>query len=543
MSDNKPAAPASYLSVHTLQTLKPDIISGFLVFLIALPLCLGISMASGFPPVSGILTAIIGGVLVSLFRSSQLTIKGPAAGLIVIALASVEELGQGNPYTGYTYTLAVIVVASVLQIIFALIRSGFLSEFFPSTTVHGMMTAIGIMIVSRQLFTLAGIKPLGNDTFSLWAEIPDSISLINPGIILIGVLSLIILFALTGIKNTYLRKIPAPLIVILIAIPLGRYFNLQNEHVYLFLNQTEYSLGPGFLVSLPDNLFSAITFPDFSILSHSIAWKYILMFSVVGSLETLLSTKATDALDPWHRKSNMNRDLLGVGVGNVISGFIGGLPMISEIVRSSANVNNGGKTWKANFFHGIFMLLFVALFPALLHQIPLSALAAMLIYTGFRLASPYTFYRIYKIGKEQLLVFLITIFVTLYTDILQGILAGMLCMLIMQIWHGVPFRYIFRPLYMIKEDESHFTVKVINAVVFSNYVRLKTQLERIPQGKHIKIDLSHAAYIDHPVMENLEQFKLHYIRKGGICEINGLDDHNAFSAHPHSTRKFKNQDK
>lgn len=518
---------------------KADLISGFLVFLIALPLCLGISLASGFPPVSGIFTAIIGGMLVSLFGGSQLTIKGPAAGLIVIALGSVEELGKGDMILGYKLTLAVIVVAGLLQIVFGLLRSGILSDFFPSAAVHGMMAAIGIIIVSKQIHILLGVKPEGKEPLELLKEIPHSFSNLNPEIAIIGLISLILLFTIPLIKNKFVKLVPVPLLVILLAIPLGHLFDLEHEHKYLFLNHHEYNIGPRFLVTLPDNLLSAITFPDFSALFSFTSFKYIIMFALVGSLESLLSSKAIDTLDPWQRKSDMNRDLIGVGVGNTVAGLIGGLPMISEIVRSSANINNGGKTWWSNFFHGLFLLIFVAFFPFIIHQIPLSALAAMLIYTGYRLASPKEFYKTYKIGKEQLIIFLITIITTLATDLLIGIAVGIIVKLIIHFKNGLPFRYMFKPLFSVNVDESEqqYTIDVYHSAVFSNYIQLKKSLDILPRKKHLILDFSNANLVDHTVMENLHRYAEDYQYEGGTFELVGLEELQTYSKHNLSARK------
>jgi MFS superfamily sulfate permease-like transporter len=518
---------------------KADLISGFLVFLIALPLCLGISLASGFPPVSGIFTAIIGGMVVSFFGGSQLTIKGPAAGLIVIALGSVEELGKGDMITGYKLTLAVIVIAGLLQIVFGILRSGILSYFFPSAAVHGMMAAVGIIIMSKQIHTLLGVKPEGKEPLELLQEIPHSFSNLNPEIALIGFISLILLFGIPQIKNKYIKLIPVPLVVILLAIPLGHLFDLEHEHKYLFLNHHEYNIGPRYLVTLPDNLLSAITFPDFSALFSFTSFKYIIMFALVGSLESLLSCKAIDTLDPWQRKSNMNRDLIGVGVGNTISGLIGGLPMISEIVRSSANINNGGRTWWSNFFHGLFLLIFVAFFPFVIHQIPLTALAAMLIYTGYRLAAPKEFYKTYKIGKEQLIIFLTTIITTLATDLLLGIAVGIIVKLIIHFKNGLPLKYMFKPLFSVNVDESEqqYTIDVYHSAVFSNYIKLKKSLDNLPRQKHLIIDFTNANLIDHTVMENLHRYAEDYRYEGGKFDFVGLETMQSYSKHNLSARK------
>lgn len=518
---------------------KSDLIAGFLVFLVALPLCLGISMASGFPPVAGIFTAIIGGLVVSFFGGSQLTIKGPAAGLIVIALSCVQELGNGDALKGYQLTLAVIVIAGLVQIVLGLVRSGVLADFFPSAAVHGMLASIGIIILLKQIFTLMGVKASGHETIDLIAELPKAFKELNPEIMLIGVISLAILFLLPLIKKHWAKKIPAPLVVILVAIPLGHYFDLEHDHTYLFLDNHAFSIGPKFLVTLPDNLFSAVTFPDFSQLLTFASWKYIIMFSLVGSLESLLSSKAIDGLDPYRRKSNMNRDLIGVGVGNTLAGMIGGLPMISEIVRSSANINNGAKTWWSNVFHGLFLLIFVALFPFLIHQIPLAALAAMLVYTGSRLASPKEFFKTYKTGKPQLVIFLVTIIATLLTDLLIGITVGIITKLLLHFKDGLPAKNVFKPLFTVTENDEkeEYTVDVFHSAVFSNYIQLKKSLDALPRKKNILIDFREAYLVDHTVMENLKRYQHDYTAEGGTFELMGLEDMHNPSNHETGARK------
>jgi MFS superfamily sulfate permease-like transporter len=523
------------------QNWKSDLIAGFLVFLIALPLCLGISMASGFPPVAGIFTAIIGGLVVTFIGGSQLTIKGPAAGLIIIALGAVTELGNGDPMAGYKLTLAVIVIAGLLQIVFGWVKSGVLADFFPSAAVHGMLAAIGIIIIAKQLFTMIGVKPEASETLELFLELPHAFGRINPDIAIIGGVSLLIMFLFPFFKNKYLKMVPAPLVVILLAIPLGIYFDLEHEHKYLFLDGHEYTIGPKFLVTLPESLLSAITFPDFSQAFSAISIKYIIMFALVGSLESLLSTKAIDSLDPFRRKTNMNKELMGVGIGNTLAGLIGGLPMISEIVRSSANINNGGKSAWSNFFHGVFLLVFVAFFPLLIHQIPLAALAAMLVYTGFRLASPKEFYITFKIGSEQLLIFLVTIIATLASDLLIGIGLGIMTKFILHLNSGLPWKYIFKPLYTVSADveKKEFTVSVFHSAVFSNYIKLKKFLDTLPRQHAIILDFTNASLVDHTVMENLHQYQHDYRHEGGEFELVGLEHLQKNSDHHLASRKLK----
>lgn len=516
---------------------KTDAVSGFLVFLIALPLCLGIAMASGFPPLAGVLTAIVGGLLVGLFAGSHLTIKGPAAGLIAIAIGAVEALGQGDMMAGYRLTLAVVVVAGVLQVIFGLLRAGSLGEFFPASAVHGMLAAIGVIIISKQIHVMLGVKPTGKEPLELLAEIPESITLLNPEIALIGIVSLLILVLMPLIKYPLIKKIPAPLVVILVAIPIGRFFDLDHEHDYIFSNHS-YHVGANFLVNLPDNILSGITFPDFSQIFSGTSLQYIIMFALVGSLESLLTVEAIDHLDPYKRKSNANKDLLAVGAGNVICGLIGGLPMIAEVVRSSANVNNGAKTRWANWFHGLFLLLFVALLPGLIHQIPLAALAAMLVFTGYRLAAPQHFKHTWKIGKEQLLIFVTTIVVTLATDLLVGVFAGILVQILALIWQGAKVKSLFRASLAVDNRADH-TVEISfhDAALFSNYLSYKKFLAQIPSGKHLELNFSEAALIDHTFMERIRHFAHDYEREGGKVDIIGLEHHQPFSAHPLAGRR------
>lgn len=537
MKNNTYQIPADGLAGLT-QNWKDDMLSGFLVFLIALPLCLGIALASGFPPIGGIFTAIIGGLIVGPICGSRLTIKGPAAGLIAIAVGAVEALGRGDAMAGYKLTLAVIVVASLIQIGFGLIKAGKLNDFFPASAVHGMLAAIGIIIIAKQVHTIFGVKPEAKEPLELLAEIPHTIATMNPEIAIIGMVSLAILITLPLIKNKYIKMIPAPMLVILVAIPLGHLFDLEHEHKYLFLDGHQYALGPKFLVTLPANIADGITFPDFSQIFSFESIKYILMFALVGSIESLLTVKAIDGLDPFKRKSNYNKDLVAVGLGNTLAGFIGGLPMISEVVRSSANVNNGAKTRWANFFHGAFLLIFVAFAPFLIHQIPLTALAAMLVFTGYRLASPRHFTSTFKIGKEQLVIFVVTIIATLATDLLVGIAAGIITKFIIHIISGAPLKYLFKASVQMKElSKDSIELIVENAAIFSNYLGFKKYLDKLPQGKHVILNFAGTKMIDHTFMENLHHFEHDYQLSGGKVEITGMENHKPVSDHPMASRR------
>ncbi|MEY3788975.1 MAG: hypothetical protein RLZ75_3183 [Pseudomonadota bacterium] len=529
------------------QNWRSDLLSGFLVFLIALPLCLGISMASGFPPSAGIITAIIGGMLVSRINGSFITINGPAAGLIVVVLGAVQELGQGDAMSGYRYALAAIVVASAIQILLGVFKAGRLSSFFPASVVHGMLAAIGIIIMAKQIHVMLGTTPeKGSSLFSTIAQIPNSVLNPNFEIAIIGLSGLAILIIWSFLKSPTLKMIPAPLIVVLVGMGLARYFDLEHEHMYLFLPDAHFlphheeTVGPKFLVAISDNFMSSFYFPDFSKITSLAFWEAVLSISLVGSLESLLSAMAVDKLDPYKRHSNLDRDLTAVGVGNLLAGLIGGLPMIAEIVRSSANVNNGAKTQWANFFHGTFLLLFVVLFPRLIHSIPLSALAALLVFTGFRLASPSSFAKIMGIGKEQLFMFVITIIGVLATDLLIGVSIGIVAKFTIHLLHGVRPNNMFKINFVIeKKGHDTFVVNITGAAVFSNFMALKTNLVQLEQGKKVIFQMNNTYLVDHTVMEFLHDFQHHYEGHGGKVIFHGMEYHDTFSEHPLAVRRMK----
>ena len=515
---------------------KADALSGFLVFLIALPLCLAISLACGYPAIAGVFTAIVGGILSGFISNSELTIKGPAAGLIVIALGCVTEFG----FTGgvdvaadmhaYRLALGVGVAAGVIQILLGVFRSGILGEFFPASAVHGLLASIGVLVIATQVPIMLGVQGEGAPLERL-AAIPRYFMEMNPVIALIGGISLFIMFGFTFIKNPKLKIIPAPMLVLLIAVPLGMYFDIGREYVISFGGQ-DHALGPRFLVDVPNDMFSALTFPDFSGIFTMVGIKYIVMFSLIGSLESLLSAKAVDQIDPWRRKTNMDKDLLAVGIGNTVAAFIGGLPMISEIVRSKANIDNGARTRFANMFHGIFLLAFVALVPSIIDRIPLAALAAMLVFTGFRLASPQEFIHMYHVGREQLIVFVSTILGVLATDLLVGIGIGILVKAIIHVLNGTPIGSLFKSNLEVTDGESDTaTITVNRSAVFSTWISLKRCIER-QTAKKVVVDLSGTKFVDHTVMANLDVLKREFGENDRELSVIGIDGHQKLSDHP-----------
>ncbi|MDD5267625.1 MAG: solute carrier family 23 protein [Methylococcales bacterium] len=487
---------------------RSDLKSGFMVFLIALPLCLGVSLASGFPPSAGIITAIIGGVLVSRISGSYLTINGPAAGLIVVVLAAVQGLGEGDALAGYRYTLAAIVVASVLQILMGVFKMGQLSSFFPTSVVHGMLAAIGIIIIATQTHVMLGVTPAPGSLLSIIAQIPHSLLNMNTDCLLISLLGLLILIVwpLAG------SRIPAPVIVVLLGIVFAWHFGFQEAPI----SRSSY------MVALPGNFLDSFYFPDFSKITTIAFWEAVLSISLVGSLESLLSATAVDKLDPYKRSSDLDRDLTAIGLGNLVAGLIGGLPMIAEIVRSSANINNGAKTAWANFFHGLILLLFAVLFTGFIQSIPLASLAALLVYTGYRLASPETFARVKEVGKEQLFIFIVTIIGILATDLLIGVAVGIGVKLAVNLARGVWPNNLFKIHFTIRQhDNNTLVVKLLGSALFSNFLPLKRALAKLEKGKNVIFDFSDGYLIDHTVMEFIHDFRQNYEAQGGHCQKTG----------------------
>ncbi|MDP7059664.1 MAG: SulP family inorganic anion transporter, partial [Candidatus Marinimicrobia bacterium] len=492
-------------------------LSGFLVFLIALPLCLGISLASGYPAVAGIFTAIVGGLVATFISDSELTIKGPAAGLIVIALGCVQDFGftggvdPAKDFQAYRMALGVGVVAGVYQIILGLFRVGILVNLFPKAAIHGLLASIGIIIISKQFPVLMGLNPQGSP-LELLAGIPSFIINMNPKVGMIGIMGIIIVLGYGYIKNPKLKIIPAPMLMLLITVPIGTVLAVGVEGSYTFNNHI-YKLGQNFLVNVPGNLLNAVTFPDFSGITTETGIKYTVLFAIIGSLEGVLSAKAIDGIDPWGRKTNLDRDLLATGIANTMSAFIGGLPMISEIVRSKANIDNGAKTRFANFYHGMFLLICVALVPSVINQIPLAALAALLVITGYRLASPHEFMSIYREGKDQFIVFVSTILGVLATDLLKGLAIGIGVRIVI---HFIRGGSIFRlNAKIIPERDQSVTIFLRGSIIFSSWIPLRQHLQRfLKKGKRVTLDITETKLVDRRVMSRVGEWKKKFKENG-----------------------------
>lgn len=522
--------------------LPKNIFSGFVVSLIALPLGLGLALASEAPPIAGIIAAIVGGMVVSIIGGSHLTITGPGNGLVIVILSAIVGLGEGDLYQGYLYTLAAIIISGVLLFLFGLFRLGRLSEFFPSTALQGMLAAIGIGILAKQFHVMLGFTQIKGNTITQLALIPESIKnlFINPSFEFllasgIGVLSLIFLFLYSRIRNPIFHLIPAPMWVVIGSIAVIYYYDL--------IKNTPQILDPALMITLPENLLGSLPRPNFGKTLNADFISHTLSITLVAVIESLLSIKAVDKLDPLKRRSNINKDLRALGIATGISGFLGGLNVVTVIARSSVNVNNGGNNRSANFFHAAFLVIFILLFAEQIQRIPLPALAAILVYTGYKLAAPENLLKIYRVGKEQAIIFLITLTATLMTSLTTGILLGILATLLVHIFlnkSSVLFSQNWlKPnvLMYLEEESGNYYVSVKNFCSFINFFKLKAKLDEIPPNEHAIVDFSMCEFVDHTVMEGINDYSRSFSRKGGVFEIIGLDVHEAGTEHPFAIRK------
>lgn len=524
-----------------LTHIRANLFAGFVVSLIALPLSLGLALASGAPPISGLLASIVGGTLMAVLGGSKVTITGPGNGLVVVTLTAITSLGGGDMFQGYLYTLAAIIVSGGLIFLLGLLRFGFLSDFFPSAAVQGMLAAIGIIIMSKQLHVMLGeVNPPAGTTIGYFLTLPGSLmNVINsetPALsYTIGFLSLFIMVLYAKVHNRYLHLIPAPMWIVIIGIGLS-YFSAEHPMVLSPLNEE-------FLVSIPNDLLDSLAFPDFGMWQSMNFWMAVITFTLIASVESLLSIKAVDRIDPLRRRSNVNKDLRALGLSTIVSGFAGGLSVVTVIARSSVNVNQGARNRSSNFFHGLFLLAFVLVFTHAIQHIPLPALAAILVFTGYRLAEPAVFRKMLRVGWEQFGIFLTTMIVTIATDLITGIAAGILITLLIQL-RELPrlklfIRYTLRPntlLYREGDQQYHLSVKAYSS--FINFLGLKKQLDSLPPNANVIVDFSLAEFVDHSVMEQLDNYYKTFKSKGGDLEIIGLDDLGSHSDHPLATRRI-----
>ena len=420
--------------------------------------------------------------------------------------------------------LAVGVAAGVVQILFGLFRAGILAEFCPMAPVHGLLASIGLIIISKQLHPVFGGKSPTAGPIECYKKLPDTIMHMDPKVATIGLISLAIMFAYPWLKTRIkvLGKIPAQLIVLIVSIPMAKFLELTPDQ----------------LVNLPAKLSDAIVMPDFTKVFDPTSIKWIVMFALVGTLESMLSAKAIDVLDPWKRRTDMNRDVLGVGVANTISSLIGGLPMISEILRSSANITNGARTRLSNGFHGMFLLISILLLGPLVKMIPLAALGAMLVFAGFRLASPKEFLHMWHVGKEQFLIFCLTIaFIIPEGHLLDGIFVGMAAELLINFINGARPSTLFSPKTDGSSTESSGQLILHSPVTFSNWISFKRRVKALGTPTNVTIDVTAARLVDHTAMGKLLEMQREYADNGRTLTFAGLDKLSPFGSDPTSARK------
>lgn len=547
----------------TGQNMRFDVVAGLLVFLIALPLCLGISGASGFPAINGVFTAIAGGIICAFLSNSALTIKGPAAGMIAIVLGAATEfaglagvkIDNSDPVIYMQYlpmVAAVAVVSGVFQILFGLFKAGSLADFFPTAVIHGLLASIGLIIIGKQLYPLLGLKPNGSlEAYEAYLELPSHLPHYAWQAAVIGLASLLLLFIYPILKKkiSICKVIPAQLIVLAIAIPVSavlynEFEGMKRTYSIEHDGQPAVQEVKSLVVKVPasaSQLPGSFIYPNFTKIGTVTFWKWVLMFTLVGSLESLLSAKAVDVLDPWKRKTNLNRDLLAVGAANTAVACIGGLPMISEIVRSSANKDYGARSHWSNFFHGLFLLVSICLLPFLLNKIPVTALAAMLVYAGCRLAHYKEFLHMLHVGKEQLIVFLSTIAGVLATDLLVGVGIGILVKFVIHLTRGVKVTDFFSAPVEIESVGNAQIVTLKGSLVFTNWLILKKKLSGLPKDQNIIIDCSNAIFIDHTVMSRLSEMEKELEASGRQLTIRGLDKHEALSFNRLAARQLRHR--
>lgn len=498
------------MQLNIFRDLKTDLPASIVVFFVALPLCLGIALASGAPLFSGIIAGIVGGIVVGVLSGSPLGVSGPAAGLAVIVLSAIASLGSFE-----TFLLAV-VIAGVLQLLLGFLKAGVIAYFFPSSVIQGMLSGIGLIIILKQIPHALGydFEYEGNDSFFLpdgsntFTEIMSAFDFLAPGAVLISVVSLAMLILWEKVlsnKHRIFQIIQGPVAVVLFGIVM---FNLYQ---YGVINLT---LDPDQVVSLPvanglADFVSFFTLPDFSQLGNLEVYRIAFVMAIVASLETLLCVEATDKLDPYKRVTPTNRELKAQGVGNIVSGLIGGLPVTQVIVRSSANIAFGAKSKLSAILHGMFLLISAITIAKYLNMIPLASLATILLIVGYKLAKPKMFLDIYKLGWEQFTPFIITVLAIIFTDLLKGITAGLIVGIFFTLYHRYKHSHYIKDIIANENGQEVHHVVLSEQVSFFSKANIIQSLENIPPNSHVVIDCSQSKVIDYDIQEVIDNYQLH----------------------------------
>lgn len=478
-----------------------DIRSSVVVFLVALPLCLGIALASNAPLSSGILAGIIGGIVIGIFGGSAISVSGPAAGLTVIVATAITQLGS------YPAFAAAVVLAGAMQLAMGFLKAGELGNFFPASVIKGMLAAIGLILILKQLPHAVGWDSdyMGDESFgnlegaNTFSELLTSFERLHWGATIVAAISLALMLGWDKIILKKLPKLaimPSALLAVVFAVVL-------NE--VLFAGNATLAIGVSHLVQLPfegglQSFMNSIQLPDMSVMNQFAVWKVAITIAIVATLETLLSLDAAEKIDPLKRVSRKNKELRAQGLGNLLSGLVGGLPMTAVIVRTTANVTGGGLTQLSAFLHGVWLLLAVILFPGILNRIPLSALAAILLIVGYKLASPSLMKQQWKLGLNQFIPFIVTILSILFTDLLTGIIIGLFVGLIFVLKSNS------RSSIMKIEEDDRVLIRFCKDVSFLQKNRLRAMLRDLSDNGHVVIDGSRSVHVDHDIVELVSDF-------------------------------------
>lgn len=489
--------------IDVFKHFKNDFAASIVVFFVAVPLCLGIALASGAPLFAGIIAGIVGGIVVGIASGSPLGVSGPAAGLAVIVLTSITTLEGSWPAF-----LTAVVLAGLIQLILGFLKAGFIAYFFPNSVIKGMLTGIGLLIILKQIPHALGWDKVaeGDDAFNqadgqnTFSEISKAFDYITPGALLIAVISLAILILWEVVltkKHKIFQLIQGPIVVVV----LGIIMNIAYSESLL-----PFSLNTKQIVSIPvpdsiSGFFSQFTFPDFSVLNNFEVWKIAIVLAIVASLETLLCVEATDKLDPDKRITPTNRELKAQGLGNMISGLIGGLPITQVIVRSSANINFGGKTKLSTILHGVFLLISAIFISNVLNLIPLASLASILLVVGYKLAKPELFKQMYKLGWEQFVPFIATVIAILATDLLKGITVGILFGIFYTLRHSYRNSHHVKDIISDQNGQQIHHLQLAEEVSFFNKASLLNTLDSIPNNSKVIIDCTNSKSIAYDVIE------------------------------------------
>lgn len=518
-----------------IQNWRSDLIAAISVALIALPLSLGIALAAGAPAMSGIFSAIIGGVVTTLYRGGHISVNGPAKGVIGVILLGIVLMDDGSGQA-FNYVLAAVVISGAIQMLLGLLKLGRLAEVFHSSVIHGILAAIGIIIFAKQIHVALGTH---SDSGSIVQNLIDAFLLLpeaNPFVLIIALTGLLMLLFHSKTSYRFFHILPAPMWVIALSIPFVYAFNFFDQQTVSFLGKA-YDIGPDLLLDIPDSIMDSIMHPNFSKINTLEFWTTVFSMLIITSIESLAIAKAVDKIDPYRRKTNLNKDLIGIGLSTMVAGFIGGLPIIAVIIRSTVNIHNGAKTKWSNMYQGLLLLIFIVLLGPIMRQVPLCAFAILLVYTGFKLASPAVFKQAYNQGTEQLVFFVFTMVLTLYTNLLVGLLGGLLLALVTHMLLAkLSIPQFFKMVYksrtrLVKVSDNAFDLKIKGIANFLGILKVDKLVAKIPQGADVNIDLSETRLVGITYMDYLAEYLKTQRASGGKVFITGLDSHVSSSNH------------